>query len=70
MSLKHFLESIEPQFEKGGKHEKWYPAGIRKPCSLRPDGLVRKPCCTVFQHDGRIALLSVAKRCRQVRMPA
>ena len=24
MSLKHFLERIEPQFEKGGKYEKWY----------------------------------------------
>ncbi|MCC5855512.1 MAG: NADH:ubiquinone reductase (Na(+)-transporting) subunit B [Idiomarina sp.] len=24
MSLKNFLERIEPDFEKGGKHEKWY----------------------------------------------
>ncbi|WP_113906536.1 NADH:ubiquinone reductase (Na(+)-transporting) subunit B [Aliidiomarina celeris] len=24
MSLKHYLEQIEPNFEKGGKHEKWY----------------------------------------------
>ncbi|GAA5190642.1 NADH:ubiquinone reductase (Na(+)-transporting) subunit B [Ferrimonas gelatinilytica] len=24
MSLKHFIERIEPQFEKGGKYEKWY----------------------------------------------
>lgn len=24
MGLKHFLETIEPQFEKGGKYEKWY----------------------------------------------
>ena len=24
MSLKNFLERIEPQFEPGGKHEKWY----------------------------------------------
>lgn len=24
MSLKHYLERIEPQFEKGGKYEKWY----------------------------------------------
>jgi len=24
MSLKHYLESIEPNFEKGGKYEKWY----------------------------------------------
>lgn len=24
MSLKHYLESIEPSFEKGGKYEKWY----------------------------------------------
>ncbi|GLP96790.1 NADH:ubiquinone reductase (Na(+)-transporting) subunit B [Paraferrimonas sedimenticola] len=24
MSLKDFLEKIEPQFEKGGKYEKWY----------------------------------------------
>lgn len=24
MSLKDFLERIEPQFEKGGKYEKWY----------------------------------------------
>ena len=24
MSLKHYLESLEPHFEKGGKHEKWY----------------------------------------------
>ena len=24
MGLKNYLESIEPHFEKGGKHEKWY----------------------------------------------
>ncbi len=24
MGLKHYLESIEPNFEKGGKYEKWY----------------------------------------------
>ncbi|CAM3769738.1 NADH:ubiquinone reductase (Na(+)-transporting) subunit B [Rheinheimera salexigens] len=24
MSLKHFLERIEPSFEKGGKYERWY----------------------------------------------
>ena len=24
MSLKDTLERIEPQFEKGGKYEKWY----------------------------------------------
>ena len=24
MSLKHYIESIEPSFEKGGKYEKWY----------------------------------------------
>jgi Na+-transporting NADH:ubiquinone oxidoreductase subunit B len=24
MGLKKFIEDIEPQFEKGGKHEKWY----------------------------------------------
>jgi Na+-transporting NADH:ubiquinone oxidoreductase subunit B len=24
MGLKNYLESIEPNFEKGGKHEKWY----------------------------------------------
>lgn len=24
MSIKNFLERIEPQFESGGKHEKWY----------------------------------------------
>src|SRR5690554_3294383 len=24
MSLKHFIERLEPQFEPGGKHEKWY----------------------------------------------
>ncbi len=24
MSLKHYLENIEPSFEKGGKYEKWY----------------------------------------------
>ncbi|RTE86038.1 MULTISPECIES: NADH:ubiquinone reductase (Na(+)-transporting) subunit B [Gammaproteobacteria] len=24
MSLKNYLEQIEPNFEKGGKHEKWY----------------------------------------------
>ncbi|MCO4320337.1 NADH:ubiquinone reductase (Na(+)-transporting) subunit B [Aliidiomarina quisquiliarum] len=25
MSLKNYLEQIEPNFVKGGKHEKWYP---------------------------------------------
>src|SRR5690554_4754053 len=25
MGLKNFLEKIEPNFEKGGKYEKWYP---------------------------------------------
>ena len=24
MSLKKFIEDIEPHFEKGGKHEKWF----------------------------------------------
>ena len=24
MSLKHYIENLEPHFEKGGKHEKWY----------------------------------------------
>ena len=24
MSLKQFIERLEPQFEPGGKHEKWY----------------------------------------------
>ena len=24
MGLKKFLEDIEPHFEPGGKHEKWY----------------------------------------------
>tara|TARA_R110001592_G_scaffold60436_3_gene183777 strand:- start:2536 stop:3738 length:1203 start_codon:yes stop_codon:yes gene_type:complete len=25
MGLKKFIEELEPQFEKGGKHEKWFP---------------------------------------------
>ena len=42
MSLKHFLERIEPQFEKGGKHEKWYALYEAVATVLYTPGLVTK----------------------------
>lgn len=42
MSLKHFLEKIEPQFEKGGKHEKWYALYEAIATVLYTPGLVNK----------------------------
>jgi Na+-transporting NADH:ubiquinone oxidoreductase subunit B len=42
MSLKHFLERIEPQFEKGGKYEKWYALYEAIATVLYTPGLVTK----------------------------
>jgi len=42
MSLKHFLEQIEPQFEKGGKYEKWYALYEAAATILYTPGLVNK----------------------------
>ena len=42
MSLKHFLERIEPQFEKGGKYEKWYALYEAVATVLYTPGLVTK----------------------------
>mgnify|MGYP006197099781 FL=1 len=42
MSLKHFLERIEPSFEKGGKYEKWYALYEAVATVLYTPGLVTK----------------------------
>lgn len=42
MSLKHFLERIEPSFEKGGKYEKWYALYEAIATVLYTPGLVTK----------------------------
>ncbi|MCH8538239.1 MAG: NADH:ubiquinone reductase (Na(+)-transporting) subunit B [Alkalimonas sp.] len=42
MSLKHYLERIEPQFEKGGKYEKWYALYEAIATVLYTPGLVTK----------------------------
>lgn len=42
MSLKHFLERIEPQFEKGGKYEKWYALYEAVATIMYTPGLVTK----------------------------
>lgn len=42
MSLKHFLERIEPSFEKGGKYEKWYALYEAVATILYTPGLVTK----------------------------
>jgi len=42
MGLKHFLESIEPQFEKGGKYEKWYALYEAAATIFYTPGLVTK----------------------------
>lgn len=42
MSLKHFLERIEPSFEKGGKYEKWYALYEAFATVLYTPGLVTK----------------------------
>ncbi|WP_341504174.1 NADH:ubiquinone reductase (Na(+)-transporting) subunit B [Gallaecimonas sp. GXIMD4217] len=42
MSLKNFLERIEPQFEQGGKYEKWYALYEAAATILYTPGLVTK----------------------------
>ncbi|ABM00741.1 NADH:ubiquinone reductase (Na(+)-transporting) subunit B [Shewanella amazonensis] len=42
MSLKDFLERIEPQFEKGGKYEKWYALYEAAATIFYTPGLVNK----------------------------
>ena len=42
MSLKHYLERIEPSFEKGGKYEKWYALYEAVATILYTPGLVTK----------------------------
>lgn len=42
MGLKHFLERIEPQFEKGGKYEKWYALYEAAATIFYTPGLVTK----------------------------
>lgn len=42
MSLKDFLERIEPQFEKGGKYEKWYALYEAAATIFYTPGLVSK----------------------------
>lgn len=42
MSLKHFLERIEPSFEKGGKYEKWYALYEAFATIMYTPGLVTK----------------------------
>lgn len=47
MSLKAYLEKIEPQFEAGGKHEKWYALYEAVATVLYTPGLVTKKCSHV-----------------------
>jgi len=42
MSLKHFIEKIEPQFLPGGKHEKWFALYEATATFLYTPGLVTK----------------------------
>lgn len=42
MGLKHFLERIEPSFEKGGKYEKWYALYEAVATVLYTPGLVTR----------------------------
>jgi Na+-transporting NADH:ubiquinone oxidoreductase subunit NqrB len=42
MGLKHFLEKIEPNFEPGGKYEKWYALYEAAATIFYTPGLVNK----------------------------
>ena len=42
MGLKKFIEDLEPQFEKGGKHEKWFALYEAVATGLFTPGLVNK----------------------------
>ena len=42
MGLKKFIEDIEPHFEKGGKHEKWFALYEAVATGLFTPGYVNK----------------------------
>ena len=44
MGLKTFLEDIEPHFEPGGKHEKWYALYEAAATIFYTPGYVNKGC--------------------------